>query len=98
MIKYFLCVNCGKKVPLKAPGTKNRNHCCYCLYSLHVDFRPGDRLNKCMGVMPPIGKTLKKDGEESVVHKCERCGEVRKNRIAGDDGESLVTRLEILTI
>ncbi|HLD51146.1 hypothetical protein A3K34_01500 [candidate division WWE3 bacterium RIFOXYC1_FULL_40_10] len=92
----FNCSNCQKKVDFNAPGTKNRNHCPYCLYSIHIDIEIGDRKNKCMGLMRPIGKLLKQDGEEVLVHKCETCGEVRKNRIAGDDDWDLVKNLPIL--
>jgi DNA-directed RNA polymerase subunit RPC12/RpoP len=81
----FTCVNCGRKVSEKAPGTHNRNHCPYCLYSIHIDNEVGDRKSACKGKMRPVGKTFKKDGEEVVVHECEVCGFVRKNRVAGDD-------------
>jgi DNA-directed RNA polymerase subunit RPC12/RpoP len=93
--KYFTCINCGKDIPYKAWGTKNRNHCPFCLYSLHVDNIPGDRKSMCRGIMVPIGKLVKEDGEESVVHKCSKCGLIRKNRIAGDDSVELVAALPI---
>jgi len=35
--------------------------------------------------MPAIGKMYKLDGEEVLVHKCLKCGLIRKNRVAGDD-------------
>ncbi len=81
---------------LIAPGTKNRNHCPYCLFSKHVDNVPGDRANACEGKMAPLGKVYKPDGEEVLVHQCEVCGFVRKNRIAGDDDWDLVAKLPIL--
>ena len=41
----FICENCNKKVsPL---GYTSRDHCPYCLYSMHVDINPGDRQNSC---------------------------------------------------
>ncbi len=95
-MKNFECSNCGKKVPIDAPGTKNRNHCPFCLFSLHVDIEPGDRLNECGGLMPAIGKLYKKDGEEVLVHKCLKCGFVRKNRVAGDDSYKLVENLDVV--
>lgn len=82
---YFTCKACGKKVSLSAPGTKNRNHCPFCLYSVHVDAGVGDRSSGCGGLMKPIGKFYKEDGEEMLVHECEKCGFVRWNRVAGDD-------------
>jgi hypothetical protein len=78
---------------LSAPGTKNRNHCPHCLFSLHVDNETGDRMSDCRGLMAPVGRLLKKDGEEVLIHKCLVCGEIRKNRIAGDDSISLVEEL-----
>jgi hypothetical protein len=89
----FTCRNCKREVPLKAPGTKNRNHCPYCLNSLHVDNTIGDRRSTCLGLMPPIGKIYKKDGEEVLVHQCLDCGLERKNRVAGDDSYELIEKL-----
>ena len=43
-----------------------------------------------------VGKFLKKDGEEVLVHRCKRCGAIRKNRVAGDDDDGLVRGLEVL--
>ncbi len=96
MLMDFNCRNCGKKVSNLAWGTKNRNHCPHCLHSLHVDNIVGDRLSKCGGLMKPIGKTLKKDGEEVLVHECVKCGEIRKNRVAGDDSMENVAELTIM--
>jgi len=92
----FKCSNCGRDVNYKAWGTKNRNHCPFCLYSLHVDGKVGDRERKCDGKMSPVAKLIKPDGEEVVVHKCEKCGFVRKNRVAGDDSIKLVDDLVVV--
>ena len=47
----FVCAHCGKSVePL---GYSSRNHCPFCLWSLHVDELPGDRANECAGLMEP---------------------------------------------
>lgn len=96
MPEFFICKNCSNKVYYAAPGTKNRNHCPYCLYSLHVDLEIGDRRSDCMGLMEPIGKIFKKDGEEVIIHKCVECRFERKNRIAGDDDFELVKNLAVL--
>lgn len=99
--KIFICKNCSKEVSLNAVGTRNRNHCPYCLWSSHVDKKTGDRENFCHGLMEPIGLTFKKDegidkygekrqGEIMVVHKCQICGKVSKNRIAGDDNPEVI--------
>ncbi|WP_293895481.1 RNHCP domain-containing protein, partial [Sphaerochaeta sp. UBA5856] len=50
----FICVHCGMPVSGLAWGTKHRNHCPHCLYSRHVDMRPGDRACLCKGTMQPI--------------------------------------------
>ncbi len=84
-MEYFICANCGKKVPFRSFGTRNRNHCPHCLHSLHVDRSSGDRSSKCKGLMAPYGRFNKDDGEHMLVHKCTKCGFIRWNRIAGDD-------------
>jgi hypothetical protein len=96
-VTSFVCAHCGQTVSLTAPGTKHRNHCPFCLYSVHLDQGIGDRRADCGGIMVPIGKTYKKDGEEMVVHKCEICGVVRKNRVAGDDSFEEVAKLAVVT-
>lgn len=93
---YFKCKNCGKKVSFQSFGTRHRNHCPHCLYSLHVDDRKGDRSSDCGGLMEPIGKFYKEDGEEVIVHKCQKCGFVRWNRVAGDDSFEEVEKLSVI--
>lgn len=92
--KTFKCLSCGKSVSLQAPGTHNRNHCPFCLHSLHVDIKPGDRKSLCKGLMSAVGKFLKQDGEEVLVHKCEKCGFERYNRVAGDDSIEAIAVLQ----
>jgi len=98
----FICSHCGMNVPLDFNiGTKNRNHCPKCLYSLHVDDKiSGDRRANCGGKMEPIAVTFKqegldkygteKQGEIMLVHRCKRCGKININRIAGDDDAELI--------
>ena len=85
-------------------GTANRNHCPACLWSKHMDEKEsGDRKATCMGMMEPIGLTFKKEGldkygkerqgEIMLVHKCEKCGKVVINRIAGDDQTNQIMSL-----
>ena len=95
----FRCINCGKEIEsdnrLKS-GTTNRNHCPFCLWSVHVDmYREGDRLSSCGTKMKPIALTFKntgpnkfvidQKGELMIVHKCIKWGKVSINRIASDD-------------
>lgn len=85
MEEYFYCLHCHKKVLEATFGTGHRNHCPFCLWSQHLDIKPGDRKSKCKGIMKPIGLTSKKDGELMIISQCQKCGEISKNRIAGDD-------------
>jgi hypothetical protein len=89
----FVCKHCGAFVSYEAPGTHNRNHCPYCLYSRHVDIARGDRRSKCGGMMKPVGVVKRKNGEELIVHQCRGCAFVSKNRIAGDDDEAEIEKL-----
>ena len=77
----FECENCGKNVSKSAYTA--RDHCPFCLYSKHVDINPGDRNNKCLGLLKPIGIEKFKDrttGEELTeeyiqVHTPQESGE-----------------------
>jgi len=93
----FVCMHCGLYVgfdPLFA-GVQNRNHCPYCLWSRHLDWRTsGDRLSNCRAAMEPVGLSTKRgrnkyarerDGELMIVHRCSCCGELVANRVAADD-------------
>ena len=66
-------------------GSDHRNHCPYCLSSVHVDNEPGDRASACHGVMEPISVWVRKNGEWAVIHRCTVCGKMGSNRIAADD-------------
>jgi hypothetical protein len=80
-------------VPADAAGTRHRNHCPLCLWSVHLDERPGDRASACRGGMEPIAIWVRGDGEWALVHRCGGCFAVRVNRIAGDDNEYALLRL-----
>ncbi len=93
----FTCGHCGRHVELTIGGGRNRNHCPHCLYSLHVDDRRmGDRASGCGGLMAPIGRFERPDGEEVIVHRCERCGQERHNRVAADDSIGGVRDLPVV--
>ena len=83
----FTCEKCGVSVA----GDGYTNHCSKCLYSKHVDYTPGDRENMCGGLMRPIG--AEKRGEIYVItHKCDLCGEEKKNKSASsDDFDTLIS-------
>lgn len=76
----FVCTHCGKTVlPL---GVTSRNHCPFCLWSLHVDVNPGDRANGCRGEMEPIGALTDPRKGYIILHKCRKCGEIHRNKAA----------------
>jgi len=81
----FICKNCGRKV--EKLGYTSRDHCNFCLYSLHVDIMPGDRLNKCRGILKPVNviETAKKG--KVIIYKCKKCGLEVRNIVANDDNE-----------
>ena len=91
----FRCKRCRLDVPMHAPGTRHRNHCPLCLWSRHLDVAPGDRAAGCAGQMEPIGVTVQRDGEWSLVHRCGSCSHVRLNRIAGDDNPLTLMQLAV---
>ena len=79
-------------------GSSSRNHCPFCLCSLHVDINPGDRANECGGLMRPIRSEPDAKHGFIIIHRCEKCGEVRRNRAAlnaktQNDNRSLLIRL-----
>lgn len=81
----FTCKNCGSLVVPDGAGSDHRNHCPFCLCSIHVDDLPGDRSANCSGIMEPIGVWVRKNGEWAIIHRCSRCGHLSSNRIAADD-------------
>ena len=79
----FVCANCGRQVlPL---GKSSRDHCPFCLCSLHLDVNPGDRASDCGGIMEPVAVWVRKGGEWAIIHRCKRCGKLSSNRVAADD-------------
>ncbi len=91
----FICEHCSRTVSTAAAGTEHRNHCPACLWSLHVDIRPGDRRAGCRGGMEPLAICVRRDGEWAIIHRCTRCGAIRINRIAGDDSELALMSLAV---
>lgn len=79
----FTCTNCGKEVD-KLNYT-SRDHCPYCLHSIHIDIVPGDRKNECRGLLKPIAIENSAKKGYVIVYKCEKCGEIKKNKSAIDD-------------
>lgn len=84
----FVCDVCGSNI--SRLGYTARDHCPYCLYSKHVDYNPGDRLCKCHGKLAPIAIEHGKKDSLKIVYRCERCGEIKKNKAANDDNMELI--------
>lgn len=84
----FVCEHCGAEVI----GNGYTNHCPECLYSKHVDICPGDRAEECGGLMEPVDLELK-DGKYIVIHRCQKCGFIRRNRICDNDNFEAVLAL-----
>jgi len=94
----FICSHCQKQISTdNLFGSNHRNHCPYCLWSLHKDEKwSGDRLSTCQKEMEPIGLTFKnegvdkftgkpKQGEILLIHHCLGCDKISINRIGADD-------------
>lgn len=89
----FICEVCQTDV--KALGYTARDHCPNCLCSKHVDNNPGDRANECHGILKPIAIEPGKKDEYKIVYICEKCGTIKRNKIAKDDNFDLI--LEIMS-
>ena len=84
--EVFKCRQCRRFIGPPPSGGRQRNHCPFCLYSLHVDGKTsGDRMSTCGSRMEPIGSFQRAKGEYVLVHRCLGCGLERFNRIAADD-------------
>ena len=81
----FICKNCNKKVE-KHPEWSARNHCPFCLYSLHLDKKyPWDRLSECQSIMKPVWIDYKKNKWNMIKHRCIKCWKEILNKLAPDD-------------
>ena len=74
----FVCSHCGKTVlPLKKTS---RDHCPFCLWSLHLDVLPGDRANDCGGEMKPYYAEPDPKKGFVIYYRCQKCGQTHRNR------------------
>ncbi|MCA5016215.1 ribosome small subunit-dependent GTPase A [Enterococcus sp. S22(2020)] len=92
-LESFICKECGRAVNPEYAGSNHRNHCPYCLTSIHADNLPGDRASLCKGKMDAISIWSKKDGEWAIIHRCRSCGTLKSNRIAADDDQNRLVDL-----
>jgi len=89
----FICVNCKRQVePLEY---SSRDHCPFCLCSLHVDVLPGDRANSCGGILRPVSASPDAKKGFIIEYVCDKCGERRRCRAALGRGQSDDTELLI---
>lgn len=87
-VEDFVCEVCHTTVS----GDGYTNHCPVCLSSKHVDINPGDRNATCHGIMYAVSYE-QKNGAEWITHSCQRCGHVRKNKVAPQDKRKAVIAL-----
>lgn len=86
----FICKVCGRLVVSYGAGSVHRNHCPYCLHSIHLDNEPGDRDADCGGIMEPVSVWVRRSGEWAIIHRCKICGTLSSNRIATDDNPMML--------
>ena len=81
----FACEHCGFAVK----GGGYTNHCPACLWSKHVDKFPGDRAEKCGGMMEPFKIEMEKD-EFILSHRCIVCGHIKRNKTSVGDNLDVI--------
>jgi len=84
----FVCEKCGMAIS----GDGYTNHCPRCLWGKHVDINPGDRAADCGGMMEPVGVETRGDSYV-FLHKCQKCGIERKNKLGDDDSFDSVLKI-----
>ncbi len=87
----FTCGQCGQEVP--PLGYSSRDHCCFCLYSLHVDDQPGDRAHSCGALMEPVAVNPHGKKGPIIAYRCTKCQAKKTNIAARDDNGKLLIAL-----
>ena len=77
----FICAKYAMSI-LPLSNGSYRNHCPFCLYSLHVDIEMGDRKSQCRGLMEPLRLTFNSKKGWQIVHNCMKCGHISHNKVA----------------
>ena len=66
---------------------------------MHVDINPGDRANPCRGELEPISAEPDAKRGFIIIHRCTKCGEIRRNKAAvggnAPDNTSLLIKLTV---
>jgi hypothetical protein len=79
----FSCANCNFAVPKSSQTC--RDHCPKCLYSLHVDKNPGDRLAHCGGILKPYAWSQHKKKGYVIHYICQKCSTKKVNKFLQHD-------------
>lgn len=87
-VEDFTCGNCQHL----QHGDGYTNHCSECLWSKHVDVRPGDRAADCSGLMTPITADVR-GTEYRVLQRCQLCDHERWNKVRDTDNFQVVLHL-----
>ena len=83
----FSCSFCGTVVK----GSGYTNHCPNCLWSTHVDKNPGDRAERCGGLMKPLSVVYNRD-YHTITHKCLKCGTTKRVKAAPSDNHDILSQ------
>ena len=63
-------------------GKSSRDHCPFCLCSLHLDVNPGDRASDCGGIMEPLRAEPDPRKGYILTFRCRKCGYIHRNKAA----------------
>lgn len=87
----FICIKCNSLV--EKLNYTTRDHCNFCLSSIHIDILPGDRKNTCLGELEPIDVEKGKKDSLKIVYKCKKCKEIKRNISAIDDNYEEILKI-----
>ncbi len=88
----FACAHCGRENA--DDQASPRNHCRFCLYSVHVDEAvPGDRASSCLGMMAPVAISSDPRKGYVITHECTACKKRMNNKAAPDDDSDTLIRV-----
>ena len=86
-VEDFVCERCGAVTV----GKGYTNHCARCLWSKHVDEKPGDRMAVCRGMLEPV--SIEKRKNYIIYYRCRTCGKAIKNKAAPEDNTDVIIML-----
>lgn len=87
-VENFRCQKCGAKIW----GNGYTDHCPVCLWGMHVDVNPGDRMEKCGGMMEPVQAEVK--GDKFLLYFiCRKCGYKYRVKSLPEDNFEVIMKL-----